>query len=109
MELDQHRNEPWGNESKDVLNEHEFVPDVPLPVNDVTDELLSSFNPLLHPHMRTGEALRSKWDFLRYRFTVCTRNYEKYGQGGRDVFPDFTYGQKILYYIRYLYKTSSDL
>lgn len=81
LELDQPRHDPWGNEFQDVFNDNNFLPDVPGTVDGVNNDLLSSFNALFNPHMRTGDALQSKWTVLRSRLTVSTINFEKPGQG----------------------------
>lgn len=63
-----------------------------------------AFNSLLHSHHQTGEALNSKWAFLRWKFTVCSRNYSKSGQHEYEVFPDFSQGQTIMSYMHCAFK-----
>lgn len=52
--------------------------------------MLMTLNPLLHPHYQTGEALRSKWEFLRLRLALCSRNFSKSNQGEHGILPDST-------------------
>lgn len=108
-ELDKARHDPWSAEFQDAFNDDGFQPHQPAAVDGVTVDILNTFDPLLHPHKRTGEALRSKWSYLRSRFTICERNYTRSGQGETDIFPDFTEGQSIMSYMHCVFKTSPTL
>lgn len=103
------RHDPWSVEFVQSFNSDEFLPERPQPYDGVTQQLLDSFDPNDHPYERTAEALRSKWANLRSRFTICSRNYEKSGQGESDVFPDFARGDPIISYLHCVFKNSPTL
>jgi hypothetical protein len=108
-ELEKARHDPWSIDFADTFNDDLFLPVTPDPVDGVTKDLIEQFDRCDHPHIRNGEALRSRWRFLHGMYTVCRNNCETSGQGDSDVFSSFAEGMPLVSYMHCVCSNSPSL
>lgn len=99
QELDTARHDPWSAKFSELFNDKSFKPSLPVGVDGVTDDIISTFDPCVAPHVRTGATLKSKWTKLRSNYTTSYQNYSVSGQNIIDCFPNFTDGDDTLSYM----------
>jgi len=69
------RHDPWVNEFSTLFNDPLFLPSIPQAHDGVTDDILSDFDPTLHPVKREGAVLKSRWNKLRSRYCDNKRRF----------------------------------
>ena len=66
-------------------------------------------DPNLHPHARSGEALKAQWTKLKGSFSVAYNRFSASGQNNPDNFMHFTHGDAKLYYMFLAFRESPSL
>lgn len=72
---------------------------IPIPFDGLTDDLLPKLDPTVHPHELPGDSLRRKWSWIRSRYNLSYINYSSSVQEYLYVFPEYTNGQPLIYYL----------
>ena len=66
-------------------------------------------DPNLHPHARSGEALKAQWTKLKGSFSVVYNRFSASGKSNPDNFMQFTNGDAKLYYMFLAFRESPSL
>ena len=64
-ELGQGRHDPFAHEFLELFSSTDFTPSVPEFVDGITEDVLATFEPSLHPHIRSGTTLKQRCAKLR--------------------------------------------
>lgn len=107
--MDMPRRDPWAFEFASLFNDEEFRPVRPNEHDGVTADVLLSFDPNIHPHVRQGSVLKSKWNKIRSKYSIARDRFTRSGQGDADVFTDFTDGDPSLAYLHCVFYNSPAL
>ena len=108
-ELDQGRQDPFVHEFLELFNSTDFTPSVPESVDSITEDVLVTFEPPLHLHIRNGTTLKQIWATLRSSYTIASSNYNASGQSDPSTFPSFTSGDDSLCYMHCVFQRRPSL
>ena len=108
-ELDQGRHDPFAHEFLELFNSTDFTPSVPESVDGITEDVLVTFEPSLHPHIRNGTTLKQRWAKLRSSYTIASSNYNASGQSDPSTCPSLTNGDDSLCYMHCVFQRHPSL
>ena len=109
-EHDQGRHDPFAHEFLELFNSTDITPSVTESVYGITEDVLVTFEPSLHPHIRNRTTPKERWAKLRSSYTIASSNYNASGQSDASTFTTlYTNGDDSLCYMHCVFQRHPSL